>query len=67
MLVELMTLARAADIRGGDELDVVCEEQMIACMFICQVIDEYQEVRKLGESVFSLILQTTNIPERSPP
>ncbi len=27
----------------GDELDVVCEEQMIACQFIGQVIDKYQE------------------------
>ncbi len=27
----------------GVKLDVVCEEQMIACQFICQAIDKYQE------------------------
>ncbi len=26
-----------------DELDVVCEEQMNVCQFICQAIDKYQE------------------------
>ncbi len=41
----------------GDELDVVCEEQMIACQFICKVIDKYQEEkgpkhRALGHPAF---------------
>ncbi len=41
----------------GDVLDVVCKEQMIACQFICQFIDKYQEEkgpkhRALGHSTF---------------
>ncbi len=41
----------------GDELDVVREEHMIACQFICLVIDKYQEEkgskhRALGLSAF---------------
>ncbi len=39
----------------ADELDVVCEEQMIACPFICQVIEKYQEEKKyraLGHPAF---------------
>ncbi len=41
----------------GDELDVVCDEQMIACQFICQIIDKYQERkepkhRALGHPAF---------------
>ncbi len=47
----------------GDELDVVCEEQMIACQFICLVIDKYQEEkgsknRALGPVVCNIALAT---------
>ncbi len=27
----------------GDKLGVACEEQVIACQFICQIIEKYQE------------------------
>ncbi len=42
----------------GDELDVVCEEQVIACQFICQVIDKYQEEKGSKHKAVGTLLFT---------